>query len=366
MPLLEETEVFVGGHDDINTYRIPGMVCTGGGTVLAFCEARINTNADRSPTHVALKRSLGNAAEWVARPKPGLTPEARSRQRNMMWQPMQIVLRSTGREAYMNPVPIVVRATGAVHLLVNHHRVDDKHELGVPMLLLTSRDEGATWSEPVDITPAVGLKELGPGIGIQMRCGRLVAPTYDGVIFSDDEGQTWQAGGATTGPISEAQVVELADGSLMLNARGAPNRTVVISKDGGQSWGEPRRDSTLTDSELYGGCQASIVRYTRQDQGAARNRLLFANPAHTKYRFDMTVRLSYDEGQTWPVVRLVKRGTAAYSSMTVLPDGSVGLIYETGNVYADAAGDGVVVEYYAKLALARFNLEWLTGGEDRR
>jgi len=391
-PLFEETEVFVGGQDDINTYRIPALVCTDRGTVLAFCEGRIDTNADRSPTHVALKRSLGNTGKWMARPTPGPTPEGRSRQRNMMWRPMQIVVPSTGREAYMNPVPIFERTTGAVHLLVNRHQVHDKEVLGVPVLLLTSRDEGATWSEPIDITPSVGLKELGPGIGIQMCSGRLVAPTYDGVIFSDDDGRTWRAGGETSGPISETQVVELADGSLMLNTRGAPSRTVVISSDGGQTWGEPRTDPTLTDPELWGGCQASIIRYTRaarcaaaergqtvsQDEGHARNRLLFANPAHRKYRFDMTVRLSYDEGKSWPVARLMKQGTAAYSSMAVLPDGSVGLIYETGNVYAggavggDAAarfaaperGRAASVEYYAKLVLARFNLEWLTGGED--
>ena len=357
-PRFEETDVFVGGQDDINTYRIPSLVCTGRGTVLAFCEGRKDTNADRSPTHLVLKRSLGHTGTWSPPGAPGPVPEGRSRQRNMMWQPMQIVLASTGREAYMNPVPIIAPTDGTIYLLVNRHPVYDRDTLGTPVLLLTSRDEGATWSDPMDITPGIGLKELGPGVGIQMRNGRLVAPVYDGVVFSDDHGSTWRPGGRTTGPISETQVVELIDGSLMLNARGSPNRTVVISTDGGETWGEPRRDPALTEPELWGGCQASLIRYTRHDEGYARDRLLFANPADHKYRFNMTVRLSCDEGKTWPVARLIKQGTGAYSSMTVFPDGTMGLIYETGNAH-----DGIV-EYYAKLAFARFNLEWLTNGRD--
>jgi len=85
---------------------------------------------------------------------------------------------------------------------------------------------------------------------------------------------------------------------------------------------------------------------------------LFANPADVNYRADMTVRLSYDEGQTRPVAKLIKKGTGAYSSLTVFPDGTAGVIFETGNSY-----DGIV-ETYSKLAFARFNLEWLTDGKD--
>jgi Neuraminidase (sialidase) len=200
----------------------------------------------------------------------------------------------------------------------------------------------------------VGKISLGPGIGIQMKNGRLVAPVYDGVIFSDDHGRSWKAGGKTTGPVSETQAVELTDGSLMLSTRGHPNRTVTISKDGGETWSEPRRDPALTDPELWGGCQASLIRWTRKDAGYDQDRLLFANPADRRHRFDLTVRVSYDEGKTWPVAKVIKKGPGAYSSMTVFPDGTIGVIYETGNSYAG------VVEYYAKLALARFNLEWLT------
>ncbi|MCI0538393.1 MAG: glycoside hydrolase [Verrucomicrobiales bacterium] len=161
--------------------------------------------------------------------------------------------------------------TRTVVMLVNYNPRWGKEENDgkgeTHLWLLKSGDEGATWSEPVDITPNVGRIALGPGIGIQMKSGRLVAPVYDGVIFSDDHGRTWKAGGKAANPINEDQVVELADGSLVLNTRGRPNRTVAISKDGGETWGEPWRDPVLTDSELWGGCQASLIRWTRKDEG---------------------------------------------------------------------------------------------------
>ncbi len=87
---------------------------------------------------------------------------------------------------------------------------------------MKSMDEGETWTEPIDITHSVGNIALGPGIGINLKSGSLVAPVYDGVIFSNDHGKTWQAGNKTTGPVNESQVVELTDGSLMLNTRGYP------------------------------------------------------------------------------------------------------------------------------------------------
>ncbi|HLM99672.1 MAG TPA: sialidase family protein [Bryobacteraceae bacterium] len=359
-PLFEQTEVFVGGQDAINTYRIPSLIATDQGTVLAFCEGRRDSSQDGSPTHLVLKRSIGNIGDWNPSSRPGPVP--RSREQNMMWQPMQVLRASKAAEAYMNPVPVIDQRSGTIYLLVNHYAQYDPQADAFggrgQIWLMQSNDEGAKWSEPADLTPAVGNKELGPGVGVQMVMGRLVVPVYDGVIYSDDHGKTWQAGGKAPPSLNETQVVELADGSLMLNVRGAPRRTVVVSRDGGVTWGEPKADPVLTDSELWGGCQASLFRYSRAVNGNGRNRLLFANPADLKHRYDLTVRLSYDEGKTWPVAKLVQKGPGAYSSMTVFPDGTIGIIFETGNSYNGR------VEYCAKLTLARFNLEWLTDGTD--
>ncbi len=244
IPLFEETELFVGGQDDINTYRIPSLVCTKKGTVLGFCEGRRDKSQDGSPTHLVLKRSLMNTGPMV--PPEHDIYEYRSRQRNMTWQPMQILLQSKNGEAYMNPVPVIDSGDGTIFLLVNRYPtygdVENEGKGVTEVWLMKSIDDGATWTDPIDITPDVGNIALGPGIGIQMNNGRLVAPVYDGVVFSDDHGKTWKAGNKTTGPVSECQVVELADGSLMLNTRGYPQRTVAISNDNGDTWGEPYKD----------------------------------------------------------------------------------------------------------------------------
>ena len=356
-PRFEMTDVFVGGQDDINTYRIPSLICTRKGTVLAFCEGRRNNSADGSPTDLVMKRSPGDSGAWTPPDKRGPQPNERSRQLNMTWLPMQTLARSRDGSAWMNPIPVMDRSDGALYLLVNDYP-QPYRDLPAHIWLLKSKDEGATWSAPLDITSGTGLHELGPGIGIQLHNGRLVVPVYDGVIFSDDHGVTWKGGGKAVGPVNETQVVELVDGSLMLNRRGAPNRSLFISHDQGESWGPPARDAVLTDPSQYDGCQASLIRYTREDEGYSKNRILFANPTDLVHRLNLTVRLSYDEGKSWPVSKVIQRGPSSYSSMTVLPDGSIGIIYEAGHIYDDH------VEYLSRLAFARFNLEWLSDGKD--
>ena len=360
IPIFEETDLFVGGQDDINTYRIPSLICTKKGTVLAFCEGRRDKSQDGTPTHLVLKRSLNNINPMV--PPTHRVTENRSRNRNMTWLPLQILIQSKNGDAWMNPVPVIDRRDGTIILLVNHYASYGEAEnegKGVTELwMLKSRDEGAMWSKPVDITSEVGNIALGPGIGIQLKDGRLVVPLYDGVVFSDDCGKTWKPGEKTTALVNECQVVELTDGTLMLNTRGYPYRTISISNDRGNTWSKVYKDPTLTDSKLWGGCQSSLIRYSKIDEASDKNRLLYSAPADTLFRFDMTVRMSYDEGKTWPIAKLIKKGTGTYSSLTVLPDGSIGLVYETGNYYKG------VTEYDAKISFARFNLEWLTDGND--
>lgn len=361
--LFEQTELFVGGQDSYNTYRIPSLVCTKSGTVLAFTEGRKEVGQDGGPTDIVLKRSVGNSGKWTP-PFLSLKGGGRSLHTVMMWSPLQVVFRSTNRGAWMNPVPVIDQSDGTIYLIANLFKQPYK-DGDAPIFLIKSTDEGATWSEPVEITHGTGLHEIGPGAGIQLQSGRLVVQVYDGILFSDDHGKSWKFGGKAPGDWNETQVVELVDGSLLFSRRKSPNRVFLYSKDDGQSWSQPVPQPDLPDPD----CQGSMIRYTREDQGYTRNRILFANPvsgaiaagsegSDPRGRFNVTVRMSYDEGKTWPIEKLMLKGPGAYSSMAVFPDGSVGILFETGTAF------GAFDDYAAKEVFTRFTVDWLTDGRD--
>jgi sialidase-1 len=361
--LFEQTELFVSGQDDYNTYRIPSVVCTKNGTVLAFTEGRKDIGKDGGPTDIVLKRSLGNAGPWT----PAFAAqqgEGRERHNTMMWLPLQVVFRSADGDAWMNPVPVIDQSDGTIFLVANLFKQPYK-DGNAPIWVIKSTDEGATWSEPVEITQGTGIHEIGPGAGIQLHTGRLVVQVYDGTIYSDDHGKSWKAGGTAPGEWNETQVVELVDGTLLFSRRGMHSRRIMFSKDQGETWSQPVADPDLPDPD----CQGSMIRYTREDQGYSKNRILFSNPvsgnigvgsvtSDARGRFNVTVRMSYDEGKTWPVEKTILKGPGAYSSMTVFPDGSIGILFETGARYGD------FVDHYSKEVFARFTLDWLTDGKD--
>jgi sialidase-1 len=213
----------------------------------------------------------------------------------------------------------------------------------------------------------------GPGAAIQIvrgaHAGRILVPCYqmwfqqEGkarwyqhaplAVYSDDSGRTWQRGQlARFGGIeprgevaSEVQFVELEDGSIMLNARG-PRRAVAVSNDGGQTWGPLRQDSALGAID----CAAGFARYSSAHDGQ-KSRILFSGPAAAK-RAEGMVYLSYDEGKTWPVSKLLRPGLFCYSGLLRLQNGRIGCILEGS-------------EKGWCILFARFSLEWLTDNRDR-
>ena len=220
-----------------------------------------------------------------------------------------------------------------------------------------SDDDGATWSEPVDITtqikaPTWDALFATSGQGIQTRKGRLLQPyvmrqgkeTWTANAYSDDGGKTWRMGKPAGTNVNESKVIELRDGTVMQNIRhngGADDtrmRFVALSRDGGVTFGPMKAVPALIDPLV----NADILRYDAQ------RAILFSNPADGKERARLTVRASFDEAQTWPVARVVHEGPAAYSTMVVLPDGTIGLLYERGDKSP-----------YEKITFARFNLAWL-------
>jgi len=304
----------------------------------------------------------------------------RSSDSGKTWSEPRVVW-DDGANTCGNPCPVLDRITGAIWLSMTwNHGEDDEREImnnvgrdTRRVFVASSEDSGLTWSKPREITAAVKRPEwrwcaTGPGVGIQLEQGpwkgRLLIPcdhsvaTPDSnqlgynshVIFSDDHGQSWRLGGVISSAVNECQAVELRDGTLMMNMRNYDRsktaRAIATSTDGGVTWSTVRHDPVLVEPL----CQASFLRYTRRPPDD-RDRLLFSNPAHAEAgrRRDMTVRLSYDEGGTWPVQRVLWAGPAAYSSLAVLPDGRIACLFEAGDR-----------QPYERMTFACFERDWLT------
>lgn len=173
------------------------------------------------------------------------------------------------------------------------------------------------------------------------------------VIYSDDHGKSWNIGGVVRPNVNKCQVIEVADGkgTLLLDMRAyfkRSRRAQSVSLDGGLTWTPPRDQPELVEPV----CQASLIRYS-WPEGDERSRILFSNPADEKRRRALTVRLSYDEGKSWPYARVLHPQAAAYSCLARLPQGRIGCLYECGQTNA-----------YETITFASFSLDWLTRGRD--
>ena len=333
-PWFRETELFAQGVAGYHTYRIPALVVTNEGTLLAFCEGRKYAINDWGEINIVLRRSFDNGASW---------------------EDMRVV-HADGEHTIGNPCPVVDADTGTVWLAFTWD--NDR------VFVMRSEDDGNSWSEPREITGDVKLAGwtwygTGPGHGVQLRGGRLVVPSYhiegprliwpfqhSHIVYSDDHGATWELGGVLGEGTGECEAVETQDGRLYLTMRpareGSTKHLGAWSDDGGMTWSEVVEEEGLSDPL----CQASIVRFT-QEGTHDRNRVLFLNPASSE-RDTMTVRISYDECRTWEVSKVLHSGPSAYSDMAVSPNLAIGCLYERGNYHRREC-----------IRLAQFNIEWL-------
>ena len=344
--------IFESGKDGYHTYRIPSLLVTARGRLLAFAEGRRNGSGDSGDIDLLLKRSIDQGKTWT----PAQT----------VWD--------DGPNVCGNPCPVVDRDTGTIWLLLTWNRGNDKEPEIIAgrskdtrrAFVTSSTDDGLTWSRPREITAAIKKPEwtwyaTGPGAGIQIEHGphkgRLVVPCdhieavsrryVSHVIYSDDHGQTWQLGASTPrDTVDECEVVELVGGRLMLNMRNydrsVATRQTATSPDGGLTWTDQRHAPELIEPT----CQASIRRHS-WPVGDRAGVILFSNPASTR-REKMTVRASLDDGRSWAFSRLLDPRPSAYSCLATLPDGSVGILYETGSRSP-----------YETIVFARFALSWL-------
>lgn len=321
--------IFKERSEGYSCFRIPAIVKTKDGTLLAFAEARKQNCRDEGDIDLVLKRSTDGGQTWG---------------------PMQMVWDDAGNTCG-NPSPVVDQNTGTVHLLMTWNLGEDnigEINSGTSkdtrrVYVTRSTDDGKTWAAPAEITASVkrpewGWYATGPVHGIQLTkgayAGRLVIPCdyievgpgrrgYSHVIYSDDAGATWKIGGVSPDAnVNESTVAELSDGRLMLNMRSSSSvRRVATSSDGGLTFGNMYADNTLIEPICQGSLLAATV--------AGKHTLFFSNPASST-RHNMTLRLSTDNGSTWPKKYTVHSGPSAYSDIVMVADNQVGIFYEGG------------------------------------
>lgn len=369
---IEKVNIFeaeVGGYAH---YRVPAIAVSPQGTVMVMAEARKNAGGDWGTQDILMRRSRDRGKTWdEPRRIAHIDGEIQQNQAALAQD-----LAQPGEVTYNNIVPIVDSDSGAVHFLFCIEYAQAYY--------MRSEDDGETFSTPVDITAVFEefkseydwkVIATGPGHGIKHSNGRLIVPVWlsDGTaghahrpsivstIYSDDSGATWQRGEVVVrhpelkNP-SETLAVELSDGSVMLNIRHESpqhRRAVSISPDGAAGWSEIRFDEALVEPI----CMAGLIR-----SGDA---LLFVNPDSTEprdpenplggwKRQNITVRLSEDDGKTWPHKRVIEPGVSGYSDLAVGPSGAVYCVYENGT----PTDRGTHVKY---LTVARFDLDWVRG-----
>jgi sialidase-1 len=383
-PFIEKIDLFKAGEGGYKLYHIPGIVVTAKGTVLAWCEAR-QKGGDWDQIEILLRRSTDEGRTWS---EPRRIADVRGPKTK---NPFSLAMKNVDPAdvTYNNPV-LIADGDGTVHMLFCLEYMRCFYQ--------RSDDDGVSWRTPVEITNAFEkfrsaydwkVLATGPDHAIQLKTGRLIVPVWlskgtggnahrpsvTATIYSDDQGKTWHAGDIAV-PCTEEWInpnetvaIELADGRVMLNARSeskAHRRLVTISANGATGWSRPKFDDALLEPI----CMGSIVRFSLANDGG-KNRILFSNPDNfaradgkeepgkVRDRKNLTVKLSYDEAQTWPIIKAVDPGYSGYSDVAVTKSGMILCFYSRGGSGTDFGGFA-----FKALTLARFNLEWLTGGRD--
>ena len=320
---MERMALFQADSDGLGyeRYRIPGIVATERGTLLACCEARKNAG-DWSAMDIVIRRSADGGASWSEN---------------------RALARGLAEGATMNN-PVLLAEGGVVHLLFCREYGVARRGGGV--FHMRSGDDGLSWSGPRDISagthPANYTRNVfacGPGHGLAHSSGALLCPVWmttgepgsqlhrpsdAAALYSLDHGETWRTGEVirSTGGIpnmSECSAVELSDGRVLLNIRNESpkrRRAFAVSSNGYKHWSEPALDEALIDPVCYG----SVARYDE-------NTILFCNAASGLARENLTLRRSHDDGRTWPEALTIDPGPAQYADVAVT-GGTIYVLYE--------------------------------------
>lgn len=352
--LLASRLLFSCGDGGSKSYRIPAIVTAMDGSLVTATDKRWTGSVDLpNPIDVVIRRSTDKGYSWSE----------------------SVTIAGIGTDTgFGDPALVVNRKNGDIICLFASDKGCFTSTATEPQRInqCISHDHGITWSEPRDITSQIyGAASLNPitqkwqgsfvtsGAATQLRSGRLMAvlatretqamEISNFVIYSDDGGQTWQVStNRACAKGDEAKVAQLDNGDVLMSIRQHGNRWFNTSRDQGLTWGTPFKQKDIIDPF----CNGDLISYTAVSDGYDKNRLLHSIPYATN-RSNVSVLLSYDEGQTWPVRKTIYSGESAYSSLTILDDGTIGIYFEVGEY-----------EVY-QMYFMRFSLGWLTDAADQ-
>ena len=379
-PIISEKRVVWSANENDNEgYRIPGIVVSAKGTVLAFSEERPEFHDD-APKSIVAKRSLDNGKSWSESIYIEKSDGSYWNRNSEKIHPMDT---KDKKEVWTNIAPIIDTSTGRIFFFYSLSEgaiAGQNVQRYTKVFYKYSDDDGQTWSDRQEITHIINVNKEGlpnrdesgnaivdkngfpcdflgrafhmpgPGHGIQLSTGRLLLQIWSrtalgtlnngripinerqygvSTIYSDDHGKTWNFGSAFghNDRMNESRMAELANGDVMINSRYVStdqrnnHRLTAISHDGGITWTDPKIDRNFP---LSNPCDAGLL--SVKDKTL----LVYSKNESLNGRKNLVVRLSKDNGASWPYSKVVDTRSAWYSDMALLQDGNVVLIYETG------------------------------------
>lgn len=359
------TAVFRSGENGVKRYRIPGIIATTSGTLIAYCEARRNSSADWGEIEVHMSRSTDKGITWSS---PVFVAHYGDR---IEGSPTKKTEDGRSEQTVNNPVAILDPKTGGIEFLycVNYSRC----------FSMRSLDDGLTWSQPVEITSSFepfrgqynwNVIATGPGHGIALESGRLVvpiwlaygksgahAPSAAGTIYSDDSGKSWHAGSIVVpnkppyiNPNESILATLPGDRVIMITrSHSLPSRKIVsISPNGASDWLEPQFAENLWEPICMAGLVAHPAKPGMLVLSSPRSLAISPDgepiPGKGAPRKNLSIQLSQDEGKNWGTPKTLEIGSSAYSDLAVLPDQSVVCLFERGE----------------SIFCSRFSLDWIS------
>ena len=315
---FDYTDLFnAENNPEVSCYRIPSIITATNGDLIAAIDERVPSCGDLKwsrDINIVIRKSSDNGKTWGKIEK--------------------IIDYPLGQSA-SDPSMILDKQTNTIFLFYNYMDLDNQKDIYY-LKYISSNDNGKSWSKPVDITNQISkenwkndFKFITSGRGIQTKNGTLLHCLVNlqkgtHVFGSNDNGKTWFITETPTSPGDESKIVELNDGSWMVNSRvnKLGYRYSHVSNDDGKTWISKKEESIIDP-----GCNGSLIRYSH----GKKNLLLLTNINNKKERKEIVLRYSIDEGRSWSNPKIIYNGEAAYSSMTVMENGNLGLFFEMDN-----------------------------------